>query len=272
MLERAIIPAANIQGDQKLIPMVNRTVLSPQFNGDGDEIRAGFHSIESSPPTSGKIAMLARWEHKGMVPSHELLTVMQAYNTTPEHVKVQCGKYIRVGKNGPVIPIDSYGQTNAPESADQNDIKTSLDADTIITQKKSTAPLPFIATIHAEGERTSTTNALSTERLETLFAMIHAYPVPIDGSTHKRLPLWAELIILLDTTFVVYWLSSTSRFYQHLGAALSAALIFPLLYALMDITQHWMVVSAPLATLLTGWLAFSYKRPITSEIPQHDSI
>ena len=207
--------------------------------------------------------MLARWSNKGMLPSYELLTLMQAHQITPDMLEIHCGKYIRLGKKGPVIPIDEYGQTTTPSNQSPNDTPKSLDADTIITKKKSATNQTAIALIHARGKRTSETNAISSDRLEQTLAMTHAFPVPGESTHNRRLPHWAELIILLNIAAITFWLKDASRFSQHLGFALTAILTFPLLHAFMDITQHWMAVSAPIATIITAWLIPYSNRKIT---------
>ncbi len=270
MLERTIIPDTQIHGDARLVPLVNRLTLPSHMTGDAAHVFAGFHHIESNPPAAGRIAMLARWDDKGMIPSLELLMIMQAHAVLPSQVTIHCGKYIRLGKNGPIIAIDSYGQTTTPGLTENNTPSPPLQADKLITQKKSKTALKPIAIIHAQGERTGPTNAFDANRLNQAIALTRAYPVPGDGSSHQRLPLWGKLVILFDVAVIVFLLRTMTRGNQHLGFALTAALTLPMLYAMMSLTQHWMAISAPLAALLIGWIIPFSNRRSTSVMPEYN--
>lgn len=269
MLERTLVKPRHILGDASLVPLVNRISLTPQFTGKAKGVLAGFHSIESSPPTPGRTAMLARWGDAGMIPSYELLTIMQAHAIPPAQVRIHCGSHIRLGKTGPVIAIDAYGQASAKNPTSNNQMLTPLRADHIITREKSATTLPHIATVFADGKLVAPTNAIAAGRLDAAMAMAHAFPVPGDSVLYRRLPLWAEVIVLLDLCVVIFWLRGMTRGDQHLGFALAAAFVPVLLYALMGTTQHWMAVSAPFATVLTGWLFPSSGRRGTSSMQEY---
>jgi CHASE2 domain-containing sensor protein len=98
--------------------------------------------------------------------------------------------------------------------------------------------------------------------------MTYAHPMLDEGITHQLLPRWAKLIILFDLAIIVFGLTSLSQRYRHLGFALTAAITLPLLYALMNLTQHWMALSSPLAIVLTGWLMTFTKNYKTPTIPE----
>ncbi|MDG0993442.1 MAG: hypothetical protein P8O22_01775 [Akkermansiaceae bacterium] len=268
MLMRTIIPISQIRGDTRYVPLVNRLAIANHIIGDAENVLAGFYKIESNPPSKGQTAMLARWNDKGIIPSYELLTIMQAHSVLPSQVTIHCGKNIRLGKNGPVIEIDRYGQTTTTNPSKKSIPLPPLQADKVITQQKSSTTDDSIALIHAKGERTEPTNIINLERLNDTLSMTYAHPMLDEGITHQLLPRWAKLVILFDLAIIVYGLSSLSQRYRHLGFALTAAITLPLLYALMNLTQHWIALSSPLAMLLTGWLMTftnNYKTPVIPE-------
>ena len=254
MLQNSLIPLSQVHGNNKLIPQVNRTALNAQIQGNSKSVFAGFYKIENNPPTDGHIPLLAQWGDKGIIPSYELLTMMQAHHITPDQVVVQCGRFIRLGDTGPVIPIDAYGQTPSPTTSKNSSLPKQLHADTIITTEKTATSQPYIATIHADGKRTNSTNVIRPERIATTLTLMHAYPALKSSTSRKRLPLLAEILIVLDAAIIVFWLKTASRSDQHLGFALTTALILVTLYAIMAIINRWTLISAPMATLLIGWL------------------
>lgn len=269
MLKHALILRSQVHGNDHLVPLVNRIALPPHVDGKGKNVLAGFHRIESNPPAPNHIAMLARWEDKGMIPSIELLMIMQAHNISPKELVIHCGKHIRLGKNGPVIPIDAYGQTPTPKLTQTIESPTPIHADTLITQKKSDSLQPTIALIHASGNAVNPTNTLQADRLPQTLSLTRTFAFPGNGVTYHQLPLWAKLVILLDAAAIVFWLKGTTRINQHLGFALAVTLTFPLLLALMSINQHWIALSAPLATFLIGWLIPHSNRRATTEMPEY---
>lgn len=266
-LQRALIPFSQVSGNHRLIPLVNKVPL-PTHSEGGEHTLAGFCQIENAPASEGNIQLLAHWQHQGLIPSVDLLAIMTAHDISPAELMIQCGKHIRLGKDGPVIPIDDYGQSPilvAPDSTDQASMTTSpssppLDADQLITPDKKKGSPPSnklqspIALIYAVGQSTSATNTLSADRLQNLLALSPYNPVPENLTRIPRLPLWASIILIIDIALLSCWLGDLTRTNRHLAYVLTAALLFPLLLTLLYFSQHWLGLSAPLATLITAWI------------------
>lgn len=268
-LQRALIPFSKITGNYKLIPIVNQVSLSAHAGG-GTQTLAGFDKIESSPASEGGIPLLAHWEGQGLIPSLELLSVMMAHDVSPSDLIVHSGKYIRLGKDGPVLLLDAYGQTPRPSSAAPWMTEVSLKAETLITQKSETpvTDRTQACLIHAVGEKTISTSLLSATRMNDLLALAKTSPVPGAAKAYRRLPRWAEIVIIIDIVLAACWFAGFTRWNRHLAFALTAAFFLPLLLAMMDITQHWFGLSAPLATLITAWLIPVSQRKHTSPMQE----
>lgn len=268
-LQRALIPFSQVSGNHRLIPLVNKVPL-PTHSDGGEHTLAGFCQIENAPASEGNIPLLAHWQHQGLIPSVDLLAIMSTHDISPAELMIQCGKHIRLGKDGPVIPIDDYGQSPILDPANPTPPTTApspppLDADQLITpgtpnsKKKISSPAhnkpqSTIALIYAVGERSSATNTLSADRLQKLLALSASYPVPENLTRIPRLPLWASIIMIIDIALLSCWLGDLTRINRHLAYLLTAALLFPLLLTLLYFSQHWLGLSAPLATLITAWI------------------
>lgn len=274
VLNNSLIPLANASGNQNLIPAVNQVALPSVLSGGG-HIYAGFSRIESIPESGDFLPLLCLWENKGLIPSVELLALMNAYDVTPAEIIVRCGKHIRLGPDGPVVPINSYGEILLPESAaSELERVPSTRAEDLITRPDNTRPTtadPNIYLVHAVGEKTSATNTLSPRRLAAIVTWSKNLPAPEPGQSirYRRLPVWADIVILVDIALAACWFAGFSRGGRHLAFALTAALLFPLLLSLMDITQHWISVSAPLAAVLTAWLVPVKKRKQTTPLQEY---
>jgi len=268
-LASALIPFSQVEGNFKFIPIVNQVTLPAHAGGDAHTL-AGFHRIESAPSSAHHIPLLAHWENEGFIPSIELLAIMSAHDIEPEALIVHCGKHIRLGKDGPVIPLDLYGQTPMPTHLSSHDpaqpnLAETLKADELITQKANhpATQRPEVCLIHATGEKTSSTNILSPTQLANLLTLAPSFLMPGKATHYLQVPHWAGIIILLVLGFIVSRLVSFTPWNRHLSFALCTALLFPLLIALIDVSQHWFGISSPLATLFTAWLFPIHQRKHT---------
>jgi hypothetical protein len=72
------------------------------------------------------------------------------------------------------------------------------------------------------------------------------------------------MILLLDVALLSFWFGELTRSKRLLAYTLSAALLIPLLFvllaALLYLSQHWLSLSAPLATLITAWACHVFRR------------
>ena len=267
ILRRSLIPMSRVSGNHRQLPFINYAPISIHADG-GKHTLAGFSEVENIPPAKGHIPLLAYWQDEGLIPSIDLLTIMTAYKLNPSDLTVDCGRHIRLGKKGPLIPIDKFGQTPVPNKPAKP--LDPIQAETLMppTDKKDRASLLTklapIALIHAVGEKTSITNTLSPERLASLIALSQSYPITKNAVSFPRLPIWASMILLLDVALLSFWFGELTRSKRLLAYTLSAALLIPLLFVLLAtllyLSQHWLSLSAPLATLITAWACHVFRR------------
>jgi len=108
---RASVPLESVKGDVTALPVVNRIPIPGVILG-GDNTASGFSVLESEAPGEG-LPLFACWEDR-VIFSFPLLTVLQRLNVPPEELEIHLGKYVKLGPNGPVAPIDSFGRLNLP--------------------------------------------------------------------------------------------------------------------------------------------------------------
>lgn len=275
-LQQSIIPFSNVSGNVKLLPVVNQ-VTPPNALSNTGKTRAGFSKIESIPETTDVIPMICVWQDKGIVPSIELLAIMTAHQINPDQVIIHCGKYIQLGHDGPVIPISKFGEISFSSSAHQLKITSTTAAENLITRVDTEkAPTPAdtdVYLIHAVGEKTKATNAISAERLAAMVHWSQFSPTPAPGKSiqYQRLPLWADIIIIFDIALAAWFFASLSRGNRHLAFALTALLTFPLLISIMEVTQHWFSISAPLAAIIMAWLTLLPRKKNTHPIEEYSN-
>lgn len=106
---RASLPLSAVAGDASLIPQVNRIPLPDVVLGGQ---LAGFQVIDSE--TQGPAPfLLARWDDR-VIFAFPLMVVLQRLGIPVDKVEIRPGEHLKLGKDGPVVPIDRHGRMVVP--------------------------------------------------------------------------------------------------------------------------------------------------------------
>ena len=255
-LERSLIPFSNIKGNYQLFPVVNQVTLSNHANG-AEQTYAGFSRIESElSPESSQIQMLAQWSDEGVIPSLELLILMSEHSIMPDDLIIQCGKSIRLGNDGPIIPLDEFGRASITSELETNDATSikSIKAESLMESSAEQKTNTYTSIIQATGEKVLTSNSFSPERLSSLLAMSTYFPIPIDGIEFTRIPLWIEVALILDLCIFIYIGLCLRGITRQLVFISLAITVFTLLMAIMHTMNGWLHLSPLFTVILTVWL------------------
>ncbi len=260
-LRRALIFQTQISGNDQLIPKVNQVTLPTSVEG-GARTFAGFSTIESVPTDATHIPLLAQWisknhpEENGLIPSISLLTLMSAHGTDPSEIHVQCGEYIRLGKTGPIIPIDDYGQTPTPKTTDSTTTISKIPAEQLITntQFKLDAPLCLL---HANGKTTTHTNLIGSEELSNIITLSKTLPTLGSPTILQKLSFGFEFLLILGISFVATIFITFKQKNRHFAFALTIPAIIILLLIMMTWKQQWFGITVPILTLISAWILSS---------------
>ena len=261
-LRRALIPFNQVHGSHNLIPKVNQVSLPSSISG-GNNTLAGFHRIENTPENKNAIPLLAHWDGVGIIPSISLLTIMSAHNIAPSQLFIKCGHSIRLGKSGPVIPIDDYGQTPLPDTTNlqhPTKIKPDITAENIIAGTNKTSPSPptkTLSIIHATGDKTKNNNIIDSDQLFNLLLLCETLPTPGEVVHYHRLPIILEILVLIILALITGRLATLSSYYRNLTFALTGLLLVISLLTLMETNQKWFGLAVPLMALLSVWIISS---------------
>ncbi len=107
----ASVPLNAVQGDSSALPVVNRIPLPGVILGKENTV-AGFQTLDSEPE-SESVPLMARWEDR-VVFAFPLLTVMQRLNLPVDGMEIKPGEYLKLGPNGPIVPINRFGHMTLP--------------------------------------------------------------------------------------------------------------------------------------------------------------
>lgn len=104
---KASVPATSVFGDPHTLPVVNHIPLAGIILGS-DNTLAGFQTLDSEPTTKFP-HLLARWEDR-IVFAFPVLAVLQRLDLPVEGVEIHVGQYLKLGADGPIVPIDRFGR------------------------------------------------------------------------------------------------------------------------------------------------------------------
>ena len=110
---RASVGTADLAGDASEIPVVN-TIRGVAPELGGDRSLAGFTRLETEKPEQGRAYLLARWGDR-VVFSLPLVLEAARRGVPVEEFRVVVGEEIRMGADGPRIPIDFRGRVDLPD-------------------------------------------------------------------------------------------------------------------------------------------------------------
>ena len=129
------IEAKDVKGKVSGLPQVNRVSI-PNAELGGHKTLGGFSLLENEKdPGDGKQALLAQWGDR-VIFSFPLAVEIAAQGLTPADVLVNVGREVRLGMDGPVIPIDEFGR--GPVAADVRPLEAP--AMRLIYEKNSLPP------------------------------------------------------------------------------------------------------------------------------------
>ncbi|MGJ8696410.1 MAG: hypothetical protein ACSHYF_08825 [Verrucomicrobiaceae bacterium] len=214
-----------ILGDPSAIPAINALSTPPSVT----QGTFGFRLLENAQPeltpAEIRLPLLARWGDK-ILPSIELSGAASLTGHSSADIAVVLGKHIRIGKNGPVIPIDATGRTTLPTAipGETEPLSTLIDPD------KQASPQNVVIT--------SPENSPHLRQLPTSLTHLTSR-LPRDPTLFQRPPSWFEIPLLI---FLALLLQARKPL---------ALLLAPLPPILASTSQLWLVLTPALALLLT---------------------
>ncbi len=105
---RMSLPEEKAQGSVARLPVVNR-IATPAAETGGDKALAGFTRLLNEEETAGSTPLLARWNQR-IVFALPLAAEIARRGIDPASLRIEPGKTIVLGENGPWIPIDETGR------------------------------------------------------------------------------------------------------------------------------------------------------------------
>ncbi|MEO5914604.1 MAG: hypothetical protein ABIS50_10255 [Luteolibacter sp.] len=211
---RSSIAVERIHGDTSALPIVNRLPI-PGISLGRETTIAGFSSLESEKPGEF-FPLMARWEDR-VVLSFSLLTVMQRLNLPLDGLEVRLGEFLKLGPEGPIVPIDEFGRLTLPVTKispyQEISAEALIDGGDDLFPKE--APDPVILR-DDQSSAEPATRAFS-KSLSSVIAAIASNRGLTEGLEYKRLSQDGELAMLVVAVLGLTGLCGASDFARYLG-------------------------------------------------------
>ncbi|BCX47182.1 hypothetical protein HAHE_10900 [Haloferula helveola] len=218
---RASMPYGEVDGDGTKLPVVNSIRgIAPEFGGK--ESWAGFTRIETEEGEANRAYLLARWSDRVVFSLPLALEIARLGLSPEEDVRVRMGKDIRLGSDGPRIPIDFRGRVDLPDGPIERE---AVPATTVISDEIPEGFLDADAPVFFTDERLLGDKADRqwAERMPRVDAAVRGAPRTVGKSAVSRPSQMAELFGILGLSLIGASLLGKGGLLKRLG--LSVVLI-----------------------------------------------
>lgn len=239
------VAAEDVKGKVSALPQVNRIAV-PNVELGGEKTLGGFSLLENEKdPGDGTQALLAQWGER-VIFAFPLAVEIAAQGLTPADVLVHVGREIRLGKDGPVIPIDGFGRSQV--DADVQTIEAP--AMRLIYEKNSLPPTDHpLVTRDTRAALSEAEKAWSGQLAASVQSLRKAQRFQ-PAVTLPRPDALMELALMLAMAFFGTWATSQKHLaWRIVAALLLAGLGAQLLYLFAARQNLWL---PPLAILSPG--------------------
>jgi hypothetical protein len=246
---RASVPIDALKGDASDLPVVNRIPLPGVLLG-GENSAAGFSVLESEE-ASRFVPMLARWEDR-VVFSFSLLTVLQRLDLTPDRLEIRPGEFLKLGSNGPVVPIDRYGRLTLPLR--RLDGFAEIPAERLIDGGDGLFPKAAPEPVILRDDRSSAEPATQafSRNLAAAIATIASEDGLAPSRIYPRLPSKVEACLLAAVVMILTLLAGTAELTRRLGGLVLGGACLAAQWIGVGIASVWLPGLPMLAAIATA--------------------
>jgi hypothetical protein len=247
---RASLPVTSVIGNASVLPIVNHIPLSGIILG-GENTLAGFSLLE--PEVAGnKAPLIACWEDR-VVLAFPLLTALQRYQIPIDAVEIRLGEYIRLGPNGPIIPIDDYGRLavslNPIEALNKISAQALIDRSTNLFPKTS----PSLVILRDDQSAAEPSTRDYSKKLVVMVAALASDHEFSTATVYSRLPTYWEISALSVFALILTLFCSLKHFARMVAFVLLAELALSTQWVAAEIASIWLPGLPMLAAILAAY-------------------
>jgi hypothetical protein len=258
-LEESVLPRENLVGDASSLPLMNQVAVPPSVSGRSGIVFAfpdfGGRDLQYRAP--GRLPVLSRWED-GFLPSWSLRLAMQMEEVAREDLIIESGRHLRLGANGPVIPLDDFGRVKVGESNAEEVAMVS--AKTLFPLGE--VDLPELARGVVLVDTTSRSQSEKSHRMIAEAQSLLRFPRPGQAEVFNRLGLGWEILLYVQIVLVAFVALYLRPFSQLVALAVLCAGLICLVLGLLNWRGVWTPILPLVVAMTVSWCLVGYLQQI----------
>lgn len=264
-LRSSLIPGSTLVGDPSSLPIVNQ-ISFPSAVAGSERVTfafADFGGRDLQFRSEQRQPLLARWGDD-LIASWSLRMVMRTLAIAPDEVSIEPGRFLRLGADGPVIPIDDFGRANLSQEAMQVPLPEQMSAKELFPL--SEGDLPEL------GERVVLMSALNQkdqERSDRLMREVRSlldFPRPGESEVFRRLPWALEMFLYLEIALVGIFALHVRSPSQLVALVILCGGLFVFAVGLLNWRGLWTPILPLIAATSVSWCLIGYLQQIAHPV------
>lgn len=264
-LASSLVPRNNLVGDASSLPLMNQVMVPPSVSGRQGLVFAfpdfGGRDLQFRAP--GRLPVLARWGDDFLL-SWPLSLAMRLEGVTPEQLIIAPGKSLRLGPEGPVIPLDDFGRVKIDEVEAPAKELPVISAKTLFPLGE--VDLPELAAGTVLIDQTNSKNAGSSSRLMEEARLLLQFPRPGKAEHFWRLSLGWEIFLYFEIVLVAIFALYLRPFPQLIALTVLCAGLFFFALGLLSWRGLWTPVLPLAAAITMSWCLVGYLQQIAHPV------
>ena len=259
------ISKEQLVGDASSLPLMNQVTVPPSVTGREDVEYAfpdfGGRDLQYRAP--GRLPILTRWQD-GFIPSWPLALAMRMEGVDLADLLIQPGKHLRLGADGPVIPLDDFGRAKVDESEAGAEELPLISAKTLFPLGEVDLPKvnPQVVVVDA----TSQNNREESQRLIAEAQSLLEFPRPGPAEVFRRLDLGWEVLLYVQIVLVAFVALYLRPFPQLIALAILCVGLFFLVLGLLNWRGVWTPILPLAAATIMSWCLVGYLQQIAHPV------
>lgn len=246
-------------GDSSSLPMMNQVTVPPSISGGAGVAFAfpDFGGRDLQYRAEGRLPVLTRWGD-GFLPSWPLALAMRMEGVALDELVIHPGKNLRIGVNGPVVPLDDFGRAKVAVS--EGDDLRMISAKTLFPLGE--VDLPDLSQGVVLLDATSPAHLRESRRLIAEARSLLKFPRPGQAEVFRRLPFGWEVLLYVQIVLVAFVALYLRPFPQLIALAVLCGGLFFLVLGLFNWRGVWTPILPLVVAIIMSWCLVGYLQQI----------
>ena len=264
-LKDSVIPRESLVGDISSLPLMNQVVKASSVAGN-EKVKFAFPDFggrDARFRAPGRLPLLVRWGDDFMA-SWPLQIAMRVEGVSAAEVEIEAGRHLRLGADGPVIPIDDYGRAKVGEISAGAEGLEFISAKTLFPLEEVDLPSLKEQAVLVD-VRDNRAEVRSLTLLQEARALL-SLPRPGAVEEFKRLSLGWEAFLYLEIVLVAIFALYVRAFPQLIALAVLCAGLFCFAIGLLQWKGLWTPLLPLIVSIVVAWCLVGYLQQIAHPI------